>query len=225
MVVEVETGWRGVTTRSRLLVMLAVFVVVALVTGFGGDWSYALLIGWVAAALTFEVWAWASVGSMNAEQTATHATREDPSHPVSDVLLLIANLASLAAVGYVVFEAANTHGATRAALGGLALGSVATSWVLVQTLFTLRYAALYYADRPDGSTQGSGVEFNQPEPPQYSDFAYLAFTMGMTYQVSDTNLKSTNFRKLVLRHGLVSYVFGSLILATTVNLVVGLSSG
>jgi uncharacterized membrane protein len=222
--VEVETGWRGVSMQNRLLVMLAAFVVVGLATGFAGRWSYGPLMGWLAAALIFESWAWASIYSMDPGETASHATREDPSRPISEVLLLVANLASLAAVGYVIFDAANTHGLTRALLGGLALASVAISWVLVQTLFTLRYAALYYAGRPDGSTRGFGIEFNQEEPPQYTDFAYLAFTMGMTYQVSDTNLKTTPFRILVLRHGLLSYVFGSVILATTINLVVGLST-
>ena len=83
--------------------------------------------------------------------------------------------------------------------------------------FTVQYARIYYADEP------GGVDFNSPEPPTFHDFAYLAFTMGITYQVSDTNLQTTQFRRTVLRHALLSYVFGSVILATTINLVVGLS--
>jgi uncharacterized membrane protein len=80
----------------------------------------------------------------------------------------------------------------------------------------LRYAVLYYS----GSI--GGIDFNQKDPPRFADFAYLAFTLGMTYQVSDTNLQSAQIRAAALRHGLLSFVFGSMILATTVNLVAGL---
>jgi len=86
-------------------------------------------------------------------------------------------------------------------------------------LFTLRYALLYYRGR-DG-----GVDFNQDDPPRYTDFAYLAFTVGMTFQVSDTDLKTHTIRATALRHALLSYLFGSVILATTINLVAGISSG
>ena len=154
---------------------------------------------------------------MDAAETRSHATREDPSRAVSDLLILGANLGSLGAAAYVVVDSSHASGAHKAWLGALALVSVAVSWVLVQTLFTLRYARIYYSDEP------GGVDFNGPDPPTYVDFAYLAFTMGMTYQVSDTNLQTREFRRVVLRHGLLSYVFGSLILATTVNLVIGLS--
>jgi uncharacterized membrane protein len=183
-----------------------------------GRWGYALLVGWIAAALAFEIAVWLSVGRLDAAQTRSHARREDPSPLTSDWLLLIANLASLGAVAYVIIESGNAHGGVRIVLGALALVSVAISWLLVQTLFTLRYAVLYY------SGDIGGIDFNQSEPPRYSDFAYLSFTMGMTYQVSDTNLGNTMIRAAVLRHALISYVFGSVILATTVNLVVGLAN-
>lgn len=86
-------------------------------------------------------------------------------------------------------------------------------------MFTLRYALLYYRGR-DG-----GVDFNQDDPPRYTDFAYLAFTVGMTFQVSDTDLKTHTIRATALRHALLSYLLGSVILATTINLVAGISSG
>jgi uncharacterized membrane protein len=111
------------------------------------------------------------------------------------------------------------QGAARGLLAGLALASVAASWLLVHTLYTLRYARLYYSG-PNG-----GVNFNQEAPPRYTDFAYLAFTLGMTYQVSDTDLQTHAVRATALRHGLLSYLYGSVILATMINLVAGLSSG
>ncbi len=207
------------TSGIKLAVTLVVFAVSFLTTVALAGWDYAPLVGWGVAALTFETWSWLSIGHLDARETRLHATREDPSRRTTDLLLLAANIASLAAVAYVVFDANSAAGAKRAFLAGLALLSVAMSWVLVQTLFTLRYARMYYGDQP------GGIDFNQSEPPNYLDFAYLAFTMGMTYQVSDTNLQTSAFRAAVLRHALLSYLFGSVILATTINLVVGLSSG
>jgi uncharacterized membrane protein len=191
----------------------------AVATGLFYRWAYAPLVGWGIAALAFEVRAWITVGGMDAEETRAHATTEDPSRTVSDVLVTGANLASLAAVGYVIVESGKaSNPVQQGMLAALALLSVAVSWVLVQTLYTLRYARIYYGDIP------GGIEFNSPDPPAYVDFAYLAFTMGMTYQVSDTNLQTRGFRSVVLRHGLLSYLFGSVVLATTINLVVGLSN-
>ncbi|SFQ96123.1 Protein of unknown function [Lentzea waywayandensis] len=83
---------------------------------------------------------------------------------------------------------------------------------------TLRYARLYYYGA-DG-----GIDFNQPEPPDYGDFAYVAFSIGMTFQVSDTSLSGREMRRTALKHALLSYLFGTGVLATTINLVASISS-
>lgn len=90
------------------------------------------------------------------------------------------------------------------------------SWAVVHTTFVLRYTRLYYTG------QDGGVDFNQPEPPAYLDFAYRAFTIGMTFQVSDTTIQAGAIRRTVLRHALLSYLFGTVIIATSINLVAGL---
>ena len=87
---------------------------------------------------------------------------------------------------------------------------------MVQTVFTSHYARLYYS-QPAG-----GIDFNQGTPPRYVDFAYLAFTIGMTFQVSDTALQTSALRAVALRQALLSYLLGAVILATTINLVAGL---
>lgn len=212
-------GWERGSAMGRVVMAFVVGVAAAVITGLAYRWAYAPIVGWAVAALAFEIGAWATMYAMTADDTRQHATRNDPSRGTRDVLLLLANLASLAAVGIVVVDGGHRHGVARGLIGLLALLSVAVSWVLVQTVYTLRYAKMYYGDRP------GGIEFDGGTPPDYHDFAYLSFTMGMTYQVSDTNLASREFRRTVLRHALLSYVFGSVILATTVNLVVGLSSG
>lgn len=203
--------------RKRFVVMVGVGVVAAVVTALAWSWEYAPLIGWAAAAATFSVWVWLVLGRLDADQTKRHSTTEDSSRALFDSLTLLANVASLAAVVVVLVQAAAANGADKAILAAMAVLSVGLSWLLVQTLYTLRYASLFYGD-PVG-----GIDFNQDDPPAYADFAYLAFTLGMTYQVSDTNLSGRIMRATVLRHSLLSYVFGSVILASTINLVVGLS--
>lgn len=197
--------------------MLAAGVLTASGTAALGGWLLAPIIGWATASVVYVVWVWSTIGHMDAGTTASHATREDPSRAVSDLLVLFASLGSLGVVLYLLVQEHSTPLEVRGSLAGVAVVSVALSWGLIHTLFTLRYASLYYWD------QEGGIDFNQDEPPRYSDFAYLAFTLGMTFQVSDTNLQSNDIRATALRHGLLSYVFGSVILATLINLIVGLS--
>jgi uncharacterized membrane protein len=211
-------AWATVGSRTRLAVMLLGGTAAAVATGVAGSWGYAPLTGWDIAALIFTVSVWLAICPMSASVTATHATREDPGHAGTDILVVIASVASLAAVGFVLIQASSAKGAQQDLLAGLGLASVALSWFTVHTLFTLRYARLYYTGK-DG-----GVNFNQDAPPRYLDFAYLAFTIGMTFQVSDTDLQTPAVRHSALRHALLSYLFGVVIIASTINLIAGLGT-
>lgn len=176
------------------------------------------LVGWDAAALTYLVLVWRALWPMDAERTARLAIHEDPNRAVRDVLLLVACVASLVAVGVIMStSAARTapDGLPRELYSGLGLASVLLSWCVVHTVFTTRYARIYYTG-PDG-----GMDFHQDEPPRYADFAYVAFTVGATFQVADTEVCSHEMRIAVLRHMLVSYLFGAIIIAAAVNLVAG----
>jgi uncharacterized membrane protein len=93
--------------------------------------------------------------------------------------------------------------------------SVVASWTLVHLIYMLRYADLYFKE-------GGAIDFNSNEDPTYQDFAYLAFTIGMTYQVSDTSLKTTGLRTIARQHAIMSYIFGTAIIATVINTVAGL---
>lgn len=179
-------------------------------------WQADLLIGWDTVAAVFMISVWSSVGGKDAAATAELATREDTSRTAADLMLLGASAGSLAAVVLTLLEAGRATGMARALLTVLGLGSVVLSWAIVQTVYTLRYARLYFSP-PLG-----GIDFNQDPHPRYLDFAYVAFTIGMTYQVSDTNLTSEPMRAAALRHALLSFVFGTVILATTINVVAGL---
>jgi uncharacterized membrane protein len=199
--------------------MVLAGVIAAVLVGLQGLWSYAPLIGWDVAALMFSTWAWAIMVSSDAATTHAHATRADPGRAQSDLIILVAAIASLAAVGFVLVRASTAKGSARDALVGLGVVSVALSWCTVHTLYSLRYARLYY------SGHSGGIDFNQPRlPPRYLDFAYVAFTIGMTFQVSDTDLESPAVRATALSQALIGYLFGAIILATTVNLIAALAT-
>jgi uncharacterized membrane protein len=205
------------TAAVRILVSVVLGVVVALVVGNSAGWRFAL-VGWVAAAALYVLWTQRILSGMDAEQTCRWVTREDPTRWVADVVILTASMASLVGVGYVVAAGSKLsgNGSLEAALVGIL--TVGASWFAVHALFTVHYARLYYSDEP------GGINFHDPNPPRFRDFAYLAYTIGMTFQVSDTEIGSTTIRATVLRHALLSYLLGAVVLAVTINLIAGLGS-
>ena len=184
-------------------------------------WQYimpapALLLGWDIAAVIYLVMVWAAVYRMNAEVTALMAGREDPSNPVAELVVVAASIAALVAVAFALVRAGQTTGSTKALLIGLGVVSVVVSWLVVHTVYMLRYARGYYGE-PAG-----GIDFNEEDRPAYLDFAYFSFTIGMTFQVSDTNVTRKDIRRLALYHALLSYLFGAVILATAINVFASL---
>jgi uncharacterized membrane protein len=198
----------------RTMVALAVGLVVLVVTlVLGTSWPVALTGSWGVVALLIVASVWSRIARMDAEQTKASARAEDFSRPTSDLVVLVASVASLGAIAYTVHRAGHAHGATKALLIALAIAVVSLSWATVHTLYLLRYGDLYYGD-PVG-----GIDFNDDDPPDYHDFAYLAFTIGMTFQVSDTSLTSKAMRRVAIRHALLSFLFVAVILALSINTV------
>ena len=204
---------QGLARRRTVAAVVAGVIVFVLALVLGADWPVALTSSWGVAALVIICVVWIRIYPMGAEQTKANARSEDFSRPTSDFAVLIASVASLGAIAYTVARAGNSHGATKGLLIALALAVVSLSWLTVHTLYLVRYGDQYYSD-PIG-----GIEFNDDEPPDYRDFAYLALTIGMTFQVSDTTLKSKAMRRLAIRHALLSFLFVAVIGALTINTV------
>jgi uncharacterized membrane protein len=179
--------------------------------------ALAPLVGWDVTAAVYVLWVAVTVFRLDDEDTSALAESEDPDRLTADAILLLASIASLGAVGMTLIQAGQAEGTEKTILIVTGVVSVILSWLLVHTVFTLRYAGLYF-DECDG-----GIDFNEPGKPSYVDFAYLAFTVGMTFQVSDTNITDRRIRRAVLHHALLSYLFGTVIVATTINLIAGLS--
>jgi uncharacterized membrane protein len=194
---------------------MAAGVPVGVAFAFVMPWQAAVLIGWTAAAAVYLASVWWHVLPKNEQLTAEHATALDDTRVLADLLVLTACVSTLLAVALLLVKAGNA-GNAKGWYAALAVVTVVSAWAVVHTVFTLRYAELYYADEP------GGLDFHGDGAPTYHDFAYLAFTIGMTYQVSDTEVTAREFRRTILRHALLSFVFGATIIATTVNLVAGL---
>jgi uncharacterized membrane protein len=207
---------RNVRAGVRVGWAASLGVVIGVVTSLFTEWQAAILIGWDSAALLLIVWIWVAVAGLDPKGSRTHAGREDTSIRLSELIILVSGVALLAAVGLVLVRAGQATGGTKAYLIVVGLVSVALTWALVHTVFTLRYARTYYR-APVG-----GIDYNEEDPPTYLDFAYLALTIGMTFQVSDTNLTTKSVRRIALGHALLSYLYGAVIVALVINVVASL---
>ena len=215
--VSAQPADRSSSARTKLLVSALAGIVLAAASLGLGVGRAAPLIGWDVSAVVFCGWMWASIWGLDATRTAIHAQRDNPGRDLADLILLGAATASLIAVGVVLFGAGHAQGSGKYLQAGFALVSVFLSWTLIHTVYTLKYARLFYGN-PVG-----GIDFNESDQPAYPDFAYLSFTVGMTFQVSDTDVQTKQIRRTVLRHAWLSFPLGAVIIAASINLVSGLA--
>lgn len=206
-------GFKPASSLERLMVVGATWCASAGAMAVVSPWPMAVLGGWDIAAAVLVTWVWLSTGRLDAEETHRVATREDNSRVASSLFLLSASVASLAGAGLILDRARDVSGMPRAAYLATAAASVVLSWTVVHTVFALRYAHEYY------TTPIGGIDFGDGAHPSFQDFAYVSFTVGMTFQVSDTAVQSSLIRRTVLRHALLAYLFGAVILAVTVNVI------
>lgn len=152
---------------------------------------------------------------MDAEHTRRFAGREDYRPHVDELLVVSTALASVAGIAVLLVL---VESSTRNVAAAIGLLGAFTGWAMLHLMYAARYAHLFYAD-PVG-----GIDFNGSGDPAYRDFFYFSYNLGMTYQVSDTAVSSAPTRSVVLRHCLLSYLFGTVILAATINLVAGIAT-
>jgi uncharacterized membrane protein len=209
---------RTVSGFQRIIEFFVVGLVVGVVVAAFAPWQVTVLAAWIGGGAWFLASTWWSLLRFDADQTEAVALREDPSREVARVVLLLASVASLVGTALELVQARDRDGWNKVLFVAVAVGTVVVSWAIVHTLFTLRYAHAYYTP-PIG-----GIDFKSGEQhrPDYHDFAYVAFTVGMTFQISDTDLRTSPMRRVVLRHALLSYLFGAVILAVAINVVAGL---
>jgi uncharacterized membrane protein len=211
-------GWHAPAMR-RTVVVAFIGLLVALVLLPVVTWGLAVVGGWDAAALAFLLTIWPIIIRADSPHAKQLATREDETRGSATVLLIGASVTSLLGVGFALSVAGRESGPQRVLLIGVAVLTVVLSWTVVNTIYTLRYADLHFQAASAGIAFGDSAEQAQPS---YRDFAYVAFTIGMTYQVSDTSVRDPQIRGTVLAHALLSYLFGVVIVGGTVSLIAGL---
>lgn len=169
-----------------------------------------LLVGICVTALLFTAIGWWALWSMAPD----HLTREDYA-PLIDELVVL-TFVSASVISIIALQLGPHNLATAEAI--LTIAAVFLTWASIHFMYAVRYAHVYF-------TEGKGIDFNSDATPHFSDFLYFSYNLGMTYQVSDTSVSSTTLRRIILRHCMLSYAYGVLILATAINLAVGLVSG
>jgi uncharacterized membrane protein len=201
--------------RSAVVRLIASVIVGTLVGSVVGplDTGFGVLAGVAAVGATFVATGWILLWPMDAESTRHNARRESFRPVVEELVIVAAALGGLVSIVVLLIRG---HQHTDPAAAALGLVGVFMAWAGLHLMYATRYAYLFYTP-PEG-----GIDFNSDDPPAFRDFFYFSYNLGMTYQVSDTSVSSTTTRSVALRHCLLSYAFGTVILATTINLVAGM---
>jgi uncharacterized membrane protein len=205
-----------ILSARRALICGAVGVVTGLAAALTVAPPLGPLVGWCTAGVIALIWVWRICWPRDHAGTERLA-REESSSRVTDDAIIIACLASVAAMVIALVESSQGGGAVSVALIILGVLGTIVAWALVNTVYALKYARLYFLDQAE-----DGLDFHQEARPTYSDFAFLAFTIGMSYAVADIEPNSTETRRKALPHALLSYLFGTVLIAVAINLVTNL---
>jgi uncharacterized membrane protein len=204
-----------VSARRRIYACAAAGGVVGAAVAVWSPWQLAVLVGWNVAAIVLLDWVLREILPADADQTRAWSAPEDNSRRGTGMLVTTAAAVSLAGMAFGLAKARQVDQPLDALLTVMAVLGVAVSWCVVHTMYALRYAHLYYRDQP------GGIDFHDTAAPDYRDFGYLAFTVGMSFAVSDPDINDRAIRRTVTEHALISYVFGAIIIGLTINVMAG----
>lgn len=210
------------TSHQRLIYAVAVGVATALVSLPLPLMSQARgLLAWCLGAGCYLVLAWWLAVEFNAGRTRARAQAQDQSGMVLFLLMLLVVLASVAAIVLMLQSVKGLSTAQRTGHLILAMTALAFSWLLMHTIFAFRYAHRYYQQLLEPGPNGGGLDFPGKLEPDYFDFMYYAYVIGMTSQVSDVQVTSRAMRRLTLVHGVISFAFNMVVLALSINVIAG----
>ncbi len=180
-----------------------------------------LMIGWDTFSVCMIVMSWITFFITNSKQIREQSKVQDSSKSIIFMVVLISTLASFLAVLLLLVTKKGGNDSAPWHLP-VAIAGMLFSWFLIHTIFALRYAHIYYGDHETKpNVHAGGLEFPEDSRPEYFDFAYFSFVLGMTFQVSDVQITSKRFRRLALLHGILSFGFNTIMIALTINLIAG----
>ena len=215
--IDKNTDSQRVLSMRRLLIFAATGLATGIVVALAWAWELMPLVSWTVAATMALGWLWGKSWAQDASGTERLAEEESRARS-TDLAVVLAAVGSLAAIGVAMERSSGQKDAVAVTSVVLAMVSAILSWALVNAVFALKYARLYYIDEPDVG----GIDFQQEQPPAYSDFAYMAFTMGMAFAVPETQPTNARIRKVALGHALLAYLFGTGVLTVAIDLVTSL---
>lgn len=179
------------------------------------------LAGWCAGVLVYQVLTWWLADTFDARSTRERAQSLDQPNVVILVSMLVAVGASVVAIAMLLQQVKQMNGWERTAHVALGLVALAGSWLMMHSIYAFHYAHRYYIDQKGGTPDG-GLDFpGKDDAPDYFDFLYYSFVIGMTSQVSDVQATSKEMRRITLFHSVLSFAFNMLVLAMSVNVVAG----
>ena len=210
--------------QFRFTIGIIAALIVFFVKRQPGNSLVPLISSWTAFTVVYIALSWFVIAIYHPKDVMKKAKTEDTTGGLIFLLVLTAAICSLAGIFLLLKTLPVEHSKTFIALP---FASVFFSWILVHTIFVFRYAHLYYSAPNvlnDAKNNMPGLEFPGESFPDYLDFAYFSFILGMTFQVSDVQITSRKIRRLALLHGCISFIYNTLILALSINIVSGIVS-
>ncbi len=220
---ELKERFGYLDTHHRAAISAAIAVVVCLLVPWSWHWPTRAVITWIAFGTSALAMMWYVIVSADPSEVARTACLQDSSRTAIFAFVVVAAITSVFAVAV---ELGSAKGLDRTHLSGHVIFSILTiftSWTLVHSVYTLRYAHIFYGSE-EGDDALGGLNFPDQEKPDYLDFAYFSFTIGMCFQTSDVSITSRRLRRLVLMHSVVSFGFNLAILGLSINMVSSLFS-
>ncbi|TAN13234.1 MAG: DUF1345 domain-containing protein [Chitinophagaceae bacterium] len=208
----------------KLLISIFIGVIVFLLIPFQTTKTLLhILFAWDIFSICLLILTWITFYTAIPQRIREQARRQDDTRIVVFILVLVATSVSmLAVISILVSHGLNAH--DKALEFPTAIACMLLSWCLVHTIFASRYAHIYYADhKTNKELHAGGLDFPNEPHPDFVDFAYFSFTLGMTFQVSDVEISSRRMRRIALWHGLLSFGYNATIIALTVNIIAGLT--
>lgn len=215
-------SFQKIHALAKLLICLAIAIVVYFLVQIEHiDILSHIMIGWDTFSFCLILMTWITFGITKSEEIREQAKVEDSSRTLIFFVVLIATLASFLAV-LLLLVTKHEFKNTQSAHLIVAITGMILSWFLIHTIFTLRYAHLFYGDdETNPKTHAGGLEFPGDKKPNYLDFAYFSFVLGMTFQVSDVQITSKHLRRMAMWHGLISFGYNTVMIALTINVIAG----
>jgi len=205
--------------KRRLVAALVVAAVALVVQPDSISWHTRAVAGWDLAALAYLGLAWMQIGRTDARGTRDHALSQDQSGYLIFLFVVGASCASVVAIGFVAGTIRDLAFWARAWHLALTIIALVSSWLLIQTVFAFHYAHRYYAGPHGEPAATASLQFPGGREPDYLDFAYYAFVVGMTSQVSDVAVASRSMRRLTMIHGVLAFMFNIAVLALSINII------